>query len=211
MIIRVSHDSCPPISSRRFTAEHRARIKRKYENPFVVSHTRGYLESDWRLEMMCWWIHQRRTFCHCCIVRVPTLARWPMDCDSISNSTSTICLMRWARFVPRSRDHEVACREGGRSTRAVLRATARNQLWLLGHHLVVPPPTATPSRGGLALLHTLRLHGLRDSLQRCISLSLSVSYFRECISFSLFLRDTRRCPHLLARPKPKERTILIQL
>lgn len=57
---------------------------------------------------------------------------------------------------PRSRDHEVACRSRHRSTRAVLRATARNQLWLLGRHLVVPPPTATPSRGSLALLHALR-------------------------------------------------------
>lgn len=119
-----------------------------------------------------------------------------MDCDSISNSTSTICLMRWARFVPRSRDHEVACREGGRSTRVVLRATARNQLWLLGHHLVVPPPTATPSRGGLALLHALRAHGLRDSLQRCISLSLCFLFPRNVflsLSFSGTLAGARTC------------------
>lgn len=51
------------------------------------------------------------------------------------------------------RDHAITrsrVEERG-NARAVLRATARNQLWLLGHHLVVPPPTATPSRGGLAL------------------------------------------------------------
>jgi len=50
------------------------------------------------------------------------------------------------------RDHAITrSRAMGRgNARAALRATARNQLWLLDH-LVVPPPTATPSRGGLAL------------------------------------------------------------
>lgn len=152
----------PPGTARR--REPRAKIlKRKYRSsdrcaPSCGSNSEVNQKTEEKRGDRC---QDNCTFCHC---RVP--AKSPAGSTAARRFLIRFAMMRPAgsRTASRpdsfgttrrdlQRDHAITrsrVEERG-NARAVLRATARNQLWLLGHHLVVPPPTATPSRGGLAL------------------------------------------------------------
>lgn len=93
---------------------------------------------------------------------------------SIAGRERTVTIARYRRSMHAAsirsirRDHAITSSrvEDRGGARAAHRATARNQLWLLGRHPRSSTADREPEQGWLGALHALGAHGLRLSEMR---------------------------------------------